>query len=604
MLAQDKQAIRYSLDLNTLRSDEVDVTVTLPKGAIKQREITFYFARTVPGAYEFYDFGRFVKSVKATCVRGTNLTVTRTEANAWVISDADILAKVEYVLEDTWDTGIEEKRVFEPAGSNFEADRNFLLNEGACFGYFKGLEKMPIELVVDRPVDFLGSTALTRVGGDMDTDIFRADNFHHFVDCPIMFCRPDTSVIRLGLTKVVISVYSPNKTVTSKFIAKEIRPILEAQLRYMNNILPVDRYTFIFYFSDKDYPTQSIGALEHSLCSIFTLYETKPDRLVKTLRDFIAHEFFHIVTPLYIHSEEIQNFDYNKPKMSEHLWLYEGVVEYLAQHVLIEAKIYSLEEFLKVMRRKLNNSDDYRNDIPFTMVSRSCLDPEFADQYYNVYEKGAVIAMCLDLLLIKQSDGNYNLRTLLRDLARSYGQNKPFKDTDLFGKIEELTYPAVGDFLRNCVGGTRAMPIKALMESIGINYIEDGTSEEISPLGGIDNGVLKTDDNGRFFIGNVENLDEFGKINLGLKANDILVSWNGENLSKESASKVIYQYLENVKEGDDLEVVVLRKDANKNEKQLKLRAKVSKIKVKDRHLFLVRENLSPLEQKLQKFWMD
>jgi predicted metalloprotease with PDZ domain len=48
------------------------------------------------------------------------------------------------------------------------------------------------------------------------------------------------------------------------------------------------------------------------------------------MMDVVSHEFFHIVTPLSIHSKEIQDFDYNDPKMSQHLWMYEGVTEYFA----------------------------------------------------------------------------------------------------------------------------------------------------------------------------------------------------------------------------------------------------------------------------------
>jgi predicted metalloprotease with PDZ domain len=46
------------------------------------------------------------------------------------------------------------------------------------------------------------------------------------------------------------------------------------------------------------------------------------------MMDVVSHEFFHIVTH-HIHSKEIQDFDYNDPKMS-HLWMYEGVTEYFA----------------------------------------------------------------------------------------------------------------------------------------------------------------------------------------------------------------------------------------------------------------------------------
>jgi predicted metalloprotease with PDZ domain len=64
----------------------------------------------------------------------------------------------------------------------------------------------------------------------------------------------------------------------------------------------------------------------YSYYSCFTRTNAK-EELVKSMMDVVSHEFFHIVTPLSIHSKEIQYFDYN-PKMSEHLWMYEGVTEY------------------------------------------------------------------------------------------------------------------------------------------------------------------------------------------------------------------------------------------------------------------------------------
>jgi predicted metalloprotease with PDZ domain len=63
--------------------------------------------------------------------------------------------------------------------------------------------------------------------------------------------------------------------------------------------------------------------------SCFTRINAK-EELVKSMMDVVSHDFFHIVTPLSIHSKEIQDFDYNDPKMSEHLWMYEGVTEYFA----------------------------------------------------------------------------------------------------------------------------------------------------------------------------------------------------------------------------------------------------------------------------------
>jgi predicted metalloprotease with PDZ domain len=47
------------------------------------------------------------------------------------------------------------------------------------------------------------------------------------------------------------------------------------------------------------------------------------------MMDVVSHEFFHIVTPLSIHSKEIHILII-MTKMSEHLWMYEGVTEYFA----------------------------------------------------------------------------------------------------------------------------------------------------------------------------------------------------------------------------------------------------------------------------------
>ena len=52
--------------------------------------------------------------------------------------------------------------------------------------------------------------------------------------------------------------------------------------------------------------------------------------LATQMIDIVSHEFFHIVTPLSVHSEDVHYFDYNAPTFSKHLWMYEGVTEYFA----------------------------------------------------------------------------------------------------------------------------------------------------------------------------------------------------------------------------------------------------------------------------------
>jgi len=49
-------------------------------------------------------------------------------------------------------------------------------------------------------------------------------------------------------------------------------------------------------------------------------------------------------------------------------------------------------------------ADRFKDDLPFTELSAKCL-AEHKDQHYNVYQKGALIGMCLDIQLRNLSIG-------------------------------------------------------------------------------------------------------------------------------------------------------------------------------------------------------
>jgi predicted metalloprotease with PDZ domain len=101
---------------------------------------------------------------------------------------------------------------------------------------------------------------------------------------------------------------------------------------FLGKINAKKKYSVFLYLSSlTEEDAKGFGALEHPTATTVVLPEVMPkEELVKSMMDVVSHEFFHIVTPLSIHSKEIQDFDYNDPKMSQHLWMYEGVTEYFA----------------------------------------------------------------------------------------------------------------------------------------------------------------------------------------------------------------------------------------------------------------------------------
>lgn len=600
--AEQTEAYQYNVDLNNVQEDQLLVELIVPT-EISDKDLTFKFPKIIPGTYEISDYGQFVSSLKAFDKKGREFGVERIDQNTWKIAGKKIY-RLTYLIQDSWDADLREA-IFEPGGTNFEASKNFVLSANGCFGFFEGKEKLPYVVTYNRPSNFYAATSLKRIGGDFDSDIFKAQDYHELVDAPVMYSVADTVNFKLGYGDIQISVYSPNGVVTAKDVAKKVRPMLEAQNQYLGNILPVDRYSFIIYLSPNGYPSGSVGALEHARSSLFCLIEEKPEKISKMIVDIASHEFFHMVTPLYIHSEEIHNFDFVNPKMSKHLWLYEGVIEYMAQHMQAKYDLVSDEEFLVTVRDKVRNSTRFKQGISLTEMSKNCLIEPYSKQYQNIYYKGAIVAMCLDLELLKLSKGKYDIQMLLRDLSGFYGQDAPFQDEELFQKIIEITgFKQLKSFFEKYIEGTEVPNYNDFVKPFGVEYFLEASVDEVSPLGGIENGVIRKDSLDRFFISKYDKLDAFGKESIGFQQDDVILKWDGKPFTLNTASAVLFSYMGSVKAGDNLSITILRKNDAGEEKEIELNIEVVKIPITKKHVFKLMENPTEEQLKMRNRWLN
>jgi predicted metalloprotease with PDZ domain len=418
------------------------------------------------------------------------------------------------------------------------------------------------------------------------------------VDSPLMFTQPDTTVLKVGATQVLISVYSPNKKATSAGIAPMIGEMLEAQRNYLGGTLPVDKYAFLLYLTDKPNTSGATGALEHSYSSVYYMRERDNEAIAGQLRDFVAHEFFHIVTPLNIHAEQIHHFDYNKPEMSKHLWLYEGTTEYAATHVQVNQKLLQPDEYLAVLRNYILGAERYNDSLPFTVMSKGALD-KHASQYGNVYQKGALIGLALDIRLRELSAGQYGLRHLMADLSKTYGKNQGFRDEELFDKITALTYPEIRDFFRRYVEGPEPLPFASIFQAVGLTYLP-AVSEKAQTLGGVSLGY--DPEAGKIIVTRTDQLNAFGK-KLGYERGDQLLAINGQALTPQNVQGIIKSQVSEAREKSRLTLLVGRRDASGQVKEETLKGRLQKTLQEKRHVLQFNEQAAPQQKILREAWL-
>lgn len=467
--------IKTIIDLTSIIDDKAPVTIN--PGRFTEDVVVFRMPKIIQGTYEFSDFGNYIENFEAYDYEGKLLKSEKIDNNSWTIFDAKNLDKITYYVNDTFD--IEHKgdipAIFSPEGTNISPD-NYVLNLHGFIGYFDSLKNNSYDLDVIAPVDFIRTSALQKTGetfssdGTKITTDYFAPRYFDITDNPMMYGKLDVEEFLVDDINIVLSVYSPNKVHSAKSIKETVYKMMEAQKAYLGDLHTTNRYDIILFLSDgKGDSPSGFGALEHHKSTVTVLRErSSKEYLAKSVIDVVAHEFFHIVTPLSIHSEDIHYFDYNNPTFSKHLWMYEGVTEYFAQHFQVYEGLVNEQEFYNIMARKINVSKYYDDSMSFTEMSENIIDEQYASSFYNVYQKGALIGMCLDILIREGSHGERSLLTLMKELSVEYGINKPFVDDAIISEISKMTYPSIAEFFKNHVEGNTPIPYNEIFEKVGL----------------------------------------------------------------------------------------------------------------------------------------
>jgi len=475
-IAQTSKIIyKYSLDLNELKDDQLSISLKI--NGLKMDTIQFCFAKIIPGIYSFANYGNSVSKIQFLDANGKSLNFKKLDENRWEIYGAKKLNKINYSVNDNWESlenGFNGRYFM--TESSFDPNV-FVLNHNTIFGYFRGLEKHPYQIVVSKPKQLYGATSLASTVKP-NKIVFTSESYNQLIDNPILFSKPDTAFIDLPQIKIQVACFSTSGKPLAKELATFIEPLLINQAKYLNGNLPVNKYSFIIYHNDKkDTRRMSSQGLEHANSTLILLNGSfNVDAFKNVIYGTASHEFFHILMPLGIHSDEIANYDFNNPKFSKHLWLYEGMTEYFTIHMPVVTKLQSLKDFLSTLESKIKESKKYKADLSFVDLSLNSMTME--DQYLNVYQKGSLINLCLDIRLRELSAGKFGVQDLVASLLKKYGPKKSFRDEKLFDEIVEITgYPQIRDFFKLYVEQSNKLPLEESLNKVGLKLIDEQITE-------------------------------------------------------------------------------------------------------------------------------
>lgn len=466
------------IDVDPLSNpDTFFVKLEIPQKLSKKNKI-FQFPATAPGTYQTMNIGRLVSNFHAYDKKGKSLKTTFSAPNQYIINNPKKLKSLHYKVAETFDTPLKDLPIYMMAGSSINYE-NVLVNAHTISGYFSGMQNTPIGIRINGKPDWKTGSALKAQNG-----YFIASNFDELVDSPIMSGKLSFAETTLAGAPIQIYTFSENGKVNSEMLLKEMTQMLNSAEKFLVK-LPVDHYTFLFYFIEN--PSGVTGAWEHSYSSEYVMEEGEPTpQFLKQVIDIASHEFFHVITPLNIHSEIIESFNFEKPTPSQHLWLYEGVTEWASHIQLFRGGVSNLDQYIaNGLQQKIIVNELYFNpDWSLKKIADESFNGgEGAKQYGNIYYKGALTASYLDIRILELSKGKFGLREVLLDLIKKYGKGNPFSEETFFDDLAKMTFPEIKDFANQYILNSDEFPHEEYLAKIGLKYNRIAKNKvEITPI--------------------------------------------------------------------------------------------------------------------------
>ncbi len=450
-------AIQYQLTPKPATADRDGLTrvrITVDGMAAGTSAVQLRMPVWTPGEYRIQNHGRYVRGFR---IAGSAMSPERPDPHTWSVpANGAAPLTVEYELVNappgvfTENVDVRSRRAF--------------YNGAATFAFVSGRTREPVGLAVTVPRGWPGPVTTLSATGPAS---YSAASYDELADSPILL--GDSSVETFQAHGKAHSVALFGQRPAQGGLHRSLfEAIARAGRDYMGS-LPYDNFTFFVDSGGR------AGGLEHANGARIA-WSPWMDR--SRLARFMAHEYFHLWNVKRIRPAGLGPFDYINPPKTRNLWFCEGVTEYVAGLLCLRAGLLDEQEFLNDLARSATTlaNTPARLRVTADEASLHIWDDGNSSGYrgLSVYLKGEMIGLCLDLELLRRTDGRYGLRELMRDLMERYAPPKPgYPEDGLRQAVVSAGGEDMGPYYDRLCRTTRELPIGECLRYAGFTLNGD-----------------------------------------------------------------------------------------------------------------------------------
>ena len=545
-LNQKTSNIFYQFDFARFLEHLVDVSLTFTADTDAP---SLWLPAWIPGSYLMREFARNITAVHYRIMDDERSEVYRaikTDKNTWQLPHA----KAEQVVDVSYEVYCYDLSV-----------RTAYVDQQRLYGNFtslalaiEGQEQKAIEVDLSVPAAFLvdkddsrvrlacGLEAIPSQSAKLRIYTLQADSYHELIDYPFEIAEQDTFDFIIQDDKHQTTSHhfylAGKHSANMGRLQQDITQICQTYLDWLGDA-PFDDYTFMTFASGQDY-----GGLEHiNSTSLITPRRDLPGADEKKVPSvdyqrflgLCSHEYFHAWWVKTVRPDVMLDVDLRREAFTPLLWVFEGFTSYIDDFMLQASGVIDKSSYLKLLTEQINRYYQTPGRAHQSVAESSFdawiklyrNDENTGNAGISYYNKGALVALCLDLTLLEKSDGRYRLFDVVKAFYEQAKQNDNqrigINSADM-GTVIAQFIPLADwqDFERRYVNGVEELPMQELLAANGIT-VHSNTKETADKS--LPWGMRCTETPAGLMVNQVRRASAAAKA--GISAHDVIIALDG-----------------------------------------------------------------------------
>ncbi len=402
---------------------------------------------------------------------------------------------------------------------------------------------------------------------------FFASNYDELIDHPVEMGTFTHAAFEACGSLHNVAITGVHRTDMNRLCA-DLKKICEYQIRFFEPETwdaPFPEYWFLFTVVGDGF-----GGLEHRASTALIVsrddlplaHETPVTVGYRKLLSLASHEYFHSWNVKRIKPEAFIDYDLANENYTRQLWFFEGFTDYYDDLALVRAGIITPLEYLEVEAENIGRVMAQKGRLKQSVAEASFdawikyyrQDENAPNAIVSYYQKGAMVALALDLTIREKSKGSKSLDDVMRALWNEFGKTRIGVPESAIEKIAgRVTGLDLRDFFTHAIYGTEDIDLVPLLKSVGVamtfqvpgSVSAAKSGDVISPALG---AKIGSETNGDARLAQV--FDNGAAQLAGLSAGDSIIAIDGLRVNAMSLERRIRRYTV----GTRIEVLACRRD--------------------------------------------